>query len=94
MGLRYVSSWVLGMRRIKVLLLLVGVFWTASGCHCGPVYTPYANLIDDLSDRPMHLDSLYTPELDLSRIGHPDWCCWGLNRLLARCECEHCRCCR
>jgi len=68
--------------RIPVLIAFVALFLT--GCQCCRLSEPYADLIDDISDRPVTLDALYNPELDLQRIGKPDWCRSRLNRWLCR----------
>lgn len=66
------------------LLVVAG----ACGCQCWCVYEPYADAVDCIADHEHHLDPLYRPWYDLTRIGRPDWCQCGLNRALCRCACE------
>jgi len=60
-----------------------------SGCQCGPLYEGYAGFVDSVSDQLPLLERLYVPQLDISRIGQPNWCQSPINRLLAPCECRH-----
>jgi hypothetical protein len=59
----------------------------SSGCRCGWLDNASGDLIDTLTERRLTWDCLYKPELDLSRIGKPDWCRSPLNRLLCRDKC-------
>jgi hypothetical protein len=68
--------------RIPVLSAIVAGLLT--GCQCCSLSEPYADLIDNVSDQKLTLDALYNPELDLQRIGKPDWCRSPLNRWLCR----------
>ena len=63
-----------------------------SGCQCGPLYEGYAGFVDGVSDQLPLLERLYVPQLDISRIGQPDWCRSPINRLLAPCECRNAYC--
>lgn len=68
----------------------IGILFTvlSSGCRCGCLENTSGNLIDTLTERKISLDCLYRPELDLTRIGKPDWCRSPLNRLLCRDKCS------
>lgn len=66
---------------------------SAAGCQCCGVTERYADLIDDVSDCKPTLDRFYHAELDLNRIGKPDWCRSRINRALCPCRCvETCGC--
>jgi hypothetical protein len=45
-----------------------------AGCRCSPLLNPYANAVDDLSDKHVYFDNWYHPRFDISRAGKPDWC--------------------
>ncbi|MGH7199376.1 MAG: hypothetical protein ACREJB_02155, partial [Planctomycetaceae bacterium] len=48
---------------------------------------------DDISDTEFYAEVFYHPELDLTRIGKPDWCRCPINRALCRgpcCRYERC----
>lgn len=68
-----------------LLGLVVAAFGT--GCQCSPLYESYNDLIDDVADVDPELDPLYCPQLDLTRIGHPDWCQSPVNRALCARAC-------
>ena len=59
----------------------------STGCRCGSLDNASGDLIDILTERRLSLEFLYKPELDLTRIGKPDWCRSPLNRLLCRDQC-------
>lgn len=70
-------------------LLLFGVLTAltcASGCRCFPGFACYANFMDDVADDDWCFDQWYTPRLDISRAGKPDWC-GPINRTLSPCRC-------
>ncbi|WP_437222927.1 hypothetical protein SH661x_003002 [Planctomicrobium sp. SH661] len=65
--------------RISALgALLVGM----AGCQCCALTEHYQDTIDHIADRSPHMDNLYCPGLDLTRIGYPDWCQYRFNRWL------------
>ena len=74
-------------KRLPVVLLVAVV--CLSGCQCGPLYEGYAGFVDSVSDQLPLLERFYVPQLDISRIGQPNWCQSPINRLLAPCECRH-----
>jgi len=51
-----------------------------SGCQCCNLTERYQDKIDLIADRRPHLDHLYNPAWDLTRIGDPDWCSNPVNR--------------
>lgn len=67
--------------------LTVFVFAT-SGCQCSGLTERYADVIDDVADSSPRFDCLYTPCLDLTRIGKPDWCQCRFSGLLCRRGCR------
>lgn len=77
------------MTALKLLLLsgLAGL----TGCQCCALTEHYACLIDRISDHEHAKERFYHPELDLNRIGRPDWCSCRLNRLLCPCACSRVR---
>lgn len=60
-----------------------------AGCQCHPFTHHYGDFIDDISDTEFYAEVFYHPELDLTRIGKPDWCRCPINRALC-----HGPCCR
>lgn len=56
--------------------LLIGL----AGCQCCGLTEQYQDGIDHVADHQPHLDHLYSPALDLTRIGYPDWCSNPVNR--------------
>jgi len=66
---------------------LLSVVFVA-GCHCSPLFEPYAGFIDTVGEQLPLLEPFYVPQLDLSRMGFPDWCQSPVNRFLAPCECR------
>lgn len=68
------------MRLLIGLLLLTCV----SGCHCWGWGDCYSDKIDCIADRPLCLDHLYHPGLDVTRICIPD-------PGDACCQCQQCR---
>ncbi len=62
-----------------------------TGCQCCPLTDPYADAIDCIADHEHHFEVLYSPCYDLTRIGRPDWCQCGVNRLLCQCRCDRCK---
>jgi len=69
---------------MKIPVLASMLAGLLTGCQCCSLSEPYADLIDNVSDQKITLDALYNPELDLQRIGKPDWCRSPLNRWLCR----------
>src|SRR5690606_13703839 len=67
--------------------LAITLLTVLCGCQCSKFYNRYPDLIDDVSDCPPRADKWYDPCFDLSRIGKPDWCSCGFNRLWCRCGC-------
>lgn len=67
--------------------LAITLLTVLCGCQCSKFYNRYPDLIDDISDCPPRADKWYDPCFDLSRIGKPDWCSCGFNRLWCRCGC-------
>jgi len=67
-----------GIQRIWLTALLLG----NAGCQCCSWTEHYQDTIDHVADHQPHLDSIYHPGLDLTRIGYPDWCQSPLNRWL------------
>ena len=57
-------------RLIACAVVLGGLL---AGCRCCPLMTPYANVIDDVSDTHLYFDNWYCPRWDVSRAGKPDW---------------------
>lgn len=72
---------------IAALMLAVGL----SGCQCCCLFERYADEIDRIATDECCLDAFYCPCLDLTRIGRPDWCQCGFNRLLCPCACARCK---
>lgn len=62
-----------------------------AGCQCCPLTDHYASAVDCIADHEHGLDVLYTPCLDLTRIGRPDWCQCRVNRWICPCRCERCK---
>lgn len=52
-----------------------------SGCQFCPLGEPVMCTVDAIADHEPNLDCLYHPTFDLTRIGMPDWCACGWNRL-------------
>jgi len=75
----------------SMLLVLAGVCVGLSGCQCCALTEHYASLIDCISDHEHAMERFYHPELDLNRIGRPDWCRCPLNRALCPCVCDRIR---
>jgi len=73
-----------GFRWGLAALLAAGGF---SGCQCSCLFDHYADEIDYIATDEGHFDVLYCPCLDLTRIGRPDWCQCGFNRVLCPCAC-------
>ncbi len=63
----------------------------ASGCQCWGWGEAYSQKVDEIADHPFVLDHLYRPEHDLTRIGHPDWCCSECNQNWCPGGCSRCR---
>ena len=72
----------------KTLAVWAAAIVLLSGCQCGPLYEGYARFVDGVSDQLPLVERFYIPQLDISRIGQPDWCQSPINRLLAPCECR------
>lgn len=77
------------MTRLSKLLLPVLFLLAVGGCRCVPGFDAYAGFIDRLGENPPRWDALYSPCLDVTRIGRPDWCACGFNRVLGCCRCRH-----
>jgi len=60
----------------------------SSGCRCGYLNDASGDFIDTITEPRLSLDRWYRPELDLTRIGKPDWCRSPFNRLLCRDKCS------
>jgi len=71
-------------RWMGTVVVIVGL----AGCQCCPLTDHYASVIDSIADHEHGLDVLYHPGLDLTRIGRPDWCHCGVNRLWCPCRCH------
>ena len=70
-------------------IAMVGLaLMVASGCQCFPPYNYYANAVDDASDTHLYFDRWYTPRLDLTRMGKPDWN-GSFNRFWCRCYAQN-----
>jgi hypothetical protein len=80
------------MKRLLLLLLPVLCVLGLGGCQCSPLTEHYTDAIDHVADREPCLDALYHPCFDLTRIGQPDWCSCGFNRLWCHWGCckPHC----
>ena len=76
------------MNRSAALAVTLALLALASGCQCCPTAECYYQKIDCIADSELELDWLYFPELDVSRIGKPDWCRCPVNRLLCCCACR------
>ena len=76
-----------GTKTFAILAAVVMSGWL-TGCQCCSLGDKYAGLIDDVSDHEVELDCLYRPQLDLNRIGKPDWRCSRLNRALCGRACN------
>lgn len=77
------------MRLISGLALLLFV----SGCQCCGYGEAYSDHIDDFAGHAPKLDCLYSACIDLTRIGHSDWCCCSSSRLWCPGACDK-SCCR
>lgn len=77
------------MKFIGLILAIVCAL-SAVGCQCCRCSERYNDHIDCASESSPKLDALYCPGLDVSRIGQPDWCEFGLNRYLCPCRCDEC----
>jgi len=69
--------------RLAVCAVLFGGL--LAGCRCCPLMTPYANVVDDVSDTHVHFDNCYRPRWDVSRAGKPDWVGTNGRRLRRAC---------
>lgn len=69
------------MRKWHVLELcaLLGFL---SGCQCFSMTEHYMDGVDHIADHTPHMETLYCPGLDLTRIAYPDWCAYRWNRAL------------
>ena len=76
-----------GWMSVVLAVFLVAV----CGCQCSPLFEGYAAFVDDHGDQVGVLEPLYSPQLDISRMGRPDWCRSPWNRLLVPCECDQSR---
>ena len=79
------------MRLTAAMLLLLVSLAGQSGCQCCALTNHYACLIDRISDHEHTKERFYHPELDLNRIGRPDWCQCRVNRVLCGCACNRVR---
>lgn len=68
------------MRRVLTGCLGIVLAALLAGCQCCGLTERYADHIDDIADWEPDVSCIYTPCLDLTRIGKPDWCACGLNR--------------
>ncbi len=59
-----------------------------SGCQCCGLTECYQDDVDVIADHECHWDRWYRPGLDLTRIGHRDWCQNPINHWLCPCRCE------
>lgn len=71
------------MHRLAIAIVLV----TITGCQCSRLTEHYCDAVDCIADHEPDLEHLYNPCYDLTRIGHPDWCCCRHNRLWCRHGC-------
>jgi hypothetical protein len=62
---------------LSPLLCVMGL----TGCQCCGGTERYADVVDAVAYNSPKWDWLYHPCFDLTRIGQPDWCCCGFNRL-------------
>lgn len=70
---------------------LCAAAFASTGCEvCRWKQDCWADVIDDVSDHECELDCLYCPELDISRMGKPDWCQCPINAWLdwRQCSCN------
>jgi hypothetical protein len=75
--------------RLSCLLALSCSAALSAGCQCCFLTEPYQDVIDDISDHEGNFDRrFYSPCLDLTRIGRPDWCSCSVNRRLCPCSCD------
>lgn len=70
------------MRSALLILLMF------SGCQCCGFTESYQDHVDHIADHEGHWDRWYRPGLDLTRIGHRDWCQNRINHWLCPCRCE------
>jgi hypothetical protein len=80
------------MKRCFLILSSVMCAIGLAGCQCCGGTERYADAVDCINDHAPEWDWLYHPCLDLTRIGQPDWCGCGFNRLWCRrgCCAAHC----
>ena len=57
------------------LILALAVLSCVSGCQCWGLNDKYSSCVESLVDYVPRLDDCYSPCMDLTRIGQPDWCC-------------------
>lgn len=77
------------MRQRHLLLVILSLFAAgAAGCQCCALTERYQDHIDDISDHEGNFERFYSPCLDLTRIGRPDWCSCSVNRWLCPCGCD------
>ncbi|MFK7818268.1 MAG: hypothetical protein AB8G99_06100 [Planctomycetaceae bacterium] len=72
------------MRLFSSLALL----FLISGCQCGGWGNSYSTCIEGIAGRTPKLDACYSPCIDLTRIGHSDWCCCQSSRLWCPKACD------
>lgn len=65
-------------------LLACSALMLLSGCHCWGWGECYSDTIDCIADRPLMLDNLYCPDLDVTRICMPD------VPTVSGCDCAQC----
>ena len=74
------------MIRGRLLLGLALMTWGLTGCRCCFLVDAGGDVVDLLQDYPVIYDTCYSPRLDVSRAGKPDWC-GPINRRLGCCRC-------
>ena len=72
------------LRKLIALSLLL----FSTGCQCSGWGDTYSSAIDEIADCGPQFDDCYNAAYDLSRIGHPDWCCSRFNRSLCPGGCD------